>query len=65
MTGFTNPIQFFFLITILLICTQAEHPIYWSVNEWCAGFIKLIDYLELDKVHLFGASLGKYTWDKL
>lgn len=40
----------------------AEPPPYWNVKEWCDGFKRLIDYLELDKVHLFGTSLGKiYT----
>lgn len=43
---------------------SAEHPIYWSVSDWCAGFVKLIDYLELDKVHLFGASLGGFLAQK-
>lgn len=38
---------------------SAEAPIYWSVYEWCEGFKKLLDYLEVDKIHLFGASLGK------
>lgn len=37
----------------------AEPPPYWNMKEWCDGFKKLIDYLELDKVHIFGASLGK------
>jgi len=38
---------------------QAEHPVYWNVKEWCEGFRKLLDYLGLHKVHIFGASLGK------
>lgn len=41
---------------IRVIC--AEAPVYWNVKEWCEGFKKLLDYLELDKVHIFGASLG-------
>ena len=49
-------------IYLVLYCIyyffQAEPPVYWSVREWCDGFKKLLDYLELDKVHLFGASLG-------
>lgn len=36
----------------------AEAPVYWNVKEWCEGFRKLIDYLDLDKVHIFGCSLG-------
>lgn len=38
---------------------QAEAPVYWSVKEWCEGFKKLLDYMELDRVHLYGASLGE------
>ncbi|XP_058805403.1 maspardin-like [Phymastichus coffea] len=43
---------------------SAEPPVYWSVKEWCDGFKKLLDYLELDKVHLFGASLGGFLAQK-
>lgn len=43
---------------------SAEHPVYWSVKDWCEGFRKLLDYLELDKVHLFGASLGGFLAQK-
>lgn len=39
---------------------SAESPPYWNMKEWCDGFKRLIDYLELDKVHIFGASLGKH-----
>lgn len=35
-----------------------EPPPYWNLKEWCDGFKRLIDYLELDKIHIFGASLG-------
>ncbi|VVD04976.1 unnamed protein product [Leptidea sinapis] len=38
----------------------AEPPPYWNIKEWCDGFKRLLDYLELDKVHIFGASLGKW-----
>lgn len=38
----------------------AEPPAYWNLKEWCDGFKRLIDYLELDKIHIFGASLGRY-----
>lgn len=37
---------------------SAEAPVYWSVREWCEGLKKLLDYLDLDKVHIFGCSLG-------
>ncbi|XP_054278924.1 maspardin-like [Macrosteles quadrilineatus] len=43
---------------------SAEHPVYWTVKEWCEGFKKLIDHLELDKIHLFGASLGGFLAQK-
>ncbi|XP_077299590.1 maspardin-like [Arctopsyche grandis] len=42
----------------------AEPPVYWSVKEWCDGFKRLIDYLELDKIHIFGASLGGFLAQK-
>lgn len=38
---------------------------YWNVKEWCDGFRKLLDYMELDKVHIFGASLGQNVRTKL
>ncbi|XP_051170328.1 maspardin-like [Leptopilina boulardi] len=43
---------------------SAEAPVYWNVKEWCEGFKKLLDYMELDKVHLFGASLGGFLAQK-
>ncbi|KAL1110478.1 hypothetical protein AAG570_008006, partial [Ranatra chinensis] len=43
---------------------SAEHPIYWTIDDWCAGFKKLLDILSLDKVHLFGASLGGFLAQK-
>lgn len=43
---------------------SVEPPVYWSVKDWCDGFRKLLDYLELDKVHLFGASLGGFLAQK-
>ncbi|XP_039277509.1 maspardin [Nilaparvata lugens] len=43
---------------------SAEHPVYWTVNDWCDGFKKLLDYLKLDKIHLFGASLGGFLAQK-
>ena len=42
----------------------AEYPTYWSLNEFIYGFIKLLDYLHLDSVHLFGASLGGFLAQK-
>ncbi|EFA06956.1 maspardin [Tribolium castaneum] len=43
---------------------SAEAPVYWNVKEWCEGFRKLLDYLEVVKVHIFGASLGGYLAQK-
>lgn len=43
---------------------SAESPVYWSVPEWCEGFRKLLDHLHLDRVHLFGCSLGGYLAQK-
>ncbi|KAJ8930460.1 hypothetical protein NQ314_016742 [Rhamnusium bicolor] len=43
---------------------SAEAPVYWNVREWCEGFKKLVDYLDLDKVHIFGSSLGGYLAQK-
>ncbi|CAG9862297.1 unnamed protein product [Phyllotreta striolata] len=43
---------------------SAESPVYWNVREWCEGFKKLLDYLELDRVHIFGCSLGGYLAQK-
>lgn len=42
----------------------AEHPVYWTVKEWCEGFRKLLDYMGLHKVHIFGASLGGFLAQK-
>lgn len=39
-----------------------SYPVYWTINEWCEGFRKLLDFLQLDQVHLFGASLGLYAF---
>ena len=29
---------------------KIEYPVVWSVDEFCDGFFKLIDHLELDRV---------------
>ncbi|KAK7793637.1 hypothetical protein R5R35_004865 [Gryllus longicercus] len=42
----------------------AEHPVYWTTAEWCEGFRKLLDYLGLNKVHIFGTSLGGFLAQK-
>ncbi|XP_028031662.1 maspardin-like [Bombyx mandarina] len=43
---------------------SAEAPPYWNLKEWCDGFKRLIDILELGKVHIFGASLGGFIAQK-
>ncbi|KAI1235232.1 Maspardin, partial [Lamprotornis superbus] len=40
------------------------YPVYWDHLEFCDGFRKLLDHLQLDKVHLFGASLGGFLAQK-
>ncbi|XP_064845378.1 maspardin isoform X1 [Oncorhynchus masou masou] len=41
-----------------------QYPVYWDLLEFCDGFRKLLDHLHLDKVHLFGASLGGFLAQK-
>lgn len=41
-----------------------EYPVYWTMKEFCDGFRKLLDHLQLDRVHLFGSSLGGFLAQK-
>jgi maspardin len=41
-----------------------EYPIYWTMKEFVEGFRKLLDFLVLDRVHIFGASLGGFLAQK-
>ncbi|KAK7492553.1 hypothetical protein BaRGS_00016219 [Batillaria attramentaria] len=41
-----------------------EYPVYWTMREFCEGFRKLLDHLQLDKVHIFGTSLGGFLAQK-
>ncbi|OXA61773.1 maspardin [Folsomia candida] len=43
---------------------SVESPIYWSVSDWCEGFRRLLDHLDIERVHLFGASLGGFLAQK-
>ncbi|XP_069481187.1 maspardin isoform X2 [Ambystoma mexicanum] len=43
---------------------KLQYPIYWDHLEFCDGFRKLLDDLHLDRVHLFGASLGGFLAQK-
>jgi len=39
---------------------SVQYPSFLDHNSWCKGFDKFLDKLQLDKVHLFGTSLGGY-----
>lgn len=41
-----------------------EYPVYWTIREWNIGFQKFLERLGLDKVHVFGASLGGFLAQK-
>lgn len=41
-----------------------EYPVYWTYQEWVEGFRRLLDHFRLDKVHIFGASLGGFLAQK-
>jgi len=41
-----------------------EYPVYWTNTEWVEGFRRLLDHFRLDKVHIFGASLGGFLAQK-
>lgn len=43
---------------------SVSYPVYWNFTEWCEGFIKLLNFLQLDEVHLFGAALGGFLAQK-
>jgi maspardin len=41
-----------------------DYPPCWSHDDWCESFLKLLDQLKLDQVHIFGASLGAFLAQK-
>ncbi|XP_072167580.1 maspardin-like [Diadema setosum] len=41
-----------------------EYPVHWTIQEFCESFRKLLDHLHLDKIHIFGSSLGGYLGQK-
>ncbi|KAK3601460.1 hypothetical protein CHS0354_033594 [Potamilus streckersoni] len=43
---------------------SVEYPVYWTMKEFLEGFRKLLDHLQIDKVHIFGASLGGFLAQK-
>ncbi|XP_042910675.1 maspardin isoform X1 [Parasteatoda tepidariorum] len=59
-----------FFNQIISLCAKGyrviavQYPVYWTMNEFTNGFSKLLDHLGLDKVHLFGASLGGFLAQK-
>uniref|UniRef100_A0A672Q2K4 Maspardin n=1 Tax=Sinocyclocheilus grahami TaxID=75366 RepID=A0A672Q2K4_SINGR len=48
----------------IIFLPPLQYPVYWDLLEFCDGFRKLLDHLQLDKVHLFGASLGGFLAQK-
>lgn len=44
---------------------SVSYPVYWSLREYVHGFIRLLDHMKLDKVHVFGASIGGYIAQKI
>ncbi|EDV26915.1 uncharacterized protein TRIADDRAFT_22848 [Trichoplax adhaerens] len=57
--------QIVFLSSVGYRVISVEYPSYWTHAEWTEGFKKLLDTLQLDKVHLFGASLGGFLAQKV
>ncbi|XP_033111779.1 maspardin-like [Anneissia japonica] len=41
-----------------------EYPVLWSLEDFCESFRKLLDHLKLDRIHIFGASLGGFLAQK-
>lgn len=39
---------------------SVQYPPYPDHDSWCKGFDRFLDKMGLDKVHLFGTSLGGY-----
>lgn len=42
-----------------------SYPVYWTLREYVNGFVRLLDHLKLDKVHVFGASVGGFIAQKI
>ncbi|XP_054159506.1 maspardin-like [Oppia nitens] len=43
---------------------SAEYPVYWTVREFVNGFSRLLDHMNLERVHVLGASLGGFLAQK-
>ncbi|XP_076811378.1 maspardin-like [Clavelina lepadiformis] len=37
-----------------------DYPVYWTVDDFCNGLRKLVDYLNLNQIHVFGCGLGGF-----
>jgi len=56
--------QILTLSTLGFRVIAVDSPAFWTVRDWCLGFRRLLDHLQLDLVHLFGASLGGFLAQK-
>lgn len=43
---------------------SAEYPNYYTIDEFCQGFLRLLRYFKVKQVHLLGASLGGFLAQK-
>lgn len=57
--------QIMFLVQNEYRVISVSYPVYWSLREYISGFIRLLDHLRLDKVHVFGASTGGFIAQKI
>ena len=53
--NFSDTYELYFTFTIFkinlkLVIFQLQYPVYWDHLEFCDGFRKLLDHLQLDKV---------------
>ncbi|XP_064609632.1 uncharacterized protein LOC135473696 [Liolophura sinensis] len=56
--------QIMALSTVGFRVISVEYPVYWTLKEFCEGFRRFLDHLQLDRVHIFGASLGGFLAQK-
>lgn len=59
----------FFLMMLRLLnkgyrVISLEYPVFWTVEEFCDSFEKLLDEFKFDQVHILGASLGGFLAQK-
>ncbi|KAI2799886.1 Maspardin [Blomia tropicalis] len=41
-----------------------QYPTYFTIDDFCDGFQRLLDYYKVKQVHIFGASLGGFLAQK-